>query len=109
MTTIAMNYAENGSEVAINHGKPRHARLRLVDGSIMCWSEMLRLFRDLLPLMPDVLLCVINGSQWIDNRNTSRYLEEFSAYLQEHIRPTETMVIETLDRRDASSGLDRNN
>ncbi|KAI1634956.1 hypothetical protein F4809DRAFT_615825 [Biscogniauxia mediterranea] len=103
------------------------SRLRLVDGSIMCWSEMLRLFRDLLSLMPDVLLCVIDGFQWIDDRSTSRYLEEFVeamrasmlkvlltttgryACLRKHIRPTETMVIETLDLRDDLWGLDRNN
>ncbi|KAI1502349.1 hypothetical protein F5X99DRAFT_379172 [Biscogniauxia marginata] len=103
------------------------SRLRLIDGSILCWSEILRLFRDLLPLMPDTLLCVIDGFQWIDDRSTSRYLEEFiqtmrgsklrllltttgrSPCLRKQLEPAETMVIETLDLRDATRGLDRNN
>ncbi|KAI0600022.1 hypothetical protein F4775DRAFT_547723 [Biscogniauxia sp. FL1348] len=120
MTELLLPKFEAGADLS-------PSRLRLVDGSIMCWSEMLRLFRDLLPLMPDVLLCVIDGFQWIDDRSTSRYLEEFidairgsklkvlvtttgrSACLRKHIRPTETIVIETLDLRDVSWGLDRNN
>ncbi|KAI5926622.1 hypothetical protein F4810DRAFT_707160 [Camillea tinctor] len=103
------------------------SRLKLIDGSIMCWSEMLHLFHDLLPLMPDVLLCVIDGFQWIDDRSTSNYLEEFieamrgtklrvlltttgrSACLRKQLQAAETMVFETLDSKDVSWGLNRNN
>ncbi|CAJ2501363.1 Uu.00g042160.m01.CDS01 [Anthostomella pinea] len=103
------------------------SRLRVLDGSILCWSQMLQLFCDLLPLMPDTLLCVIDGLQWLGDRSTDVYLEELlqamrgtklrvlftttgrSVCLRKQLQPNETLAIEAVDLREAAWGLDRNN
>ncbi|KAI0514732.1 hypothetical protein F5B22DRAFT_610538 [Xylaria bambusicola] len=51
-------------------------RLRVLDGCILSWSETVGLFRDLLPLMPDTLLCIIDGIHWLDDSSTTGCLEE---------------------------------
>ncbi|OTB06590.1 hypothetical protein M426DRAFT_72113 [Hypoxylon sp. CI-4A] len=102
-------------------------RLRLIDGSILGWSQMLHLFHDLLSLIPNVTLCVIDGFHWLDDRSTKKYLEEFiqvlrasnvrclftttgrSACLRGQMQTPEIVTIETVDLREASWGLDRNN
>ncbi|KAI0020195.1 hypothetical protein F4780DRAFT_743271 [Xylariomycetidae sp. FL0641] len=53
-----------------------NARLHRLDGSILSWSEMIRLFRDLLPLMPDKLLCIVDGLHRLDDRSTNSCLAE---------------------------------
>ncbi|KAI1383575.1 uncharacterized protein F4822DRAFT_81891 [Hypoxylon trugodes] len=103
------------------------SRLRSIDGSILCWSQMLNLFRDLLALMPGTILCVIDGFQWLGDRDTEPYLEELiqtirgsqlqclftttgrSACLRRELESTETMAIEMTDLRVDSWGLGRNN
>ncbi|KAK5625865.1 hypothetical protein RRF57_001581 [Xylaria bambusicola] len=52
------------------------ARFRVSDGCILSWSETVGLFRDLLPLMPDTLFCIIDGLHWLDDESTTRCLEE---------------------------------
>ncbi|KAI1659700.1 hypothetical protein F4813DRAFT_351692 [Daldinia decipiens] len=102
-------------------------RLQLIDGSILCWSQMLDLFQDLLSLMPNTMLCIIDSFQWLDDRTTTIYLEELvqairnsglkclftttgrSACLIEQLQANETVVIESADLRQGPWGLGRNN
>ncbi|KAI1372639.1 hypothetical protein F4677DRAFT_456379 [Hypoxylon crocopeplum] len=102
-------------------------RFRQIDGSIMCWSQMLNLFRDLVSLMPDTILCVIDGFQWLDDGSTVPYLEELiqtirgsrirclftttgrSASLRKQLQSPEIIAIEAVDTKGALWGLDRNN
>ncbi|KAI0858864.1 hypothetical protein F4860DRAFT_526744 [Xylaria cubensis] len=51
-------------------------RLRGLDGCILSWSESVRVFRDLIPLMPKKVYYIIDGLHWLDDRSTDRCLEE---------------------------------
>ncbi|KAI3321962.1 hypothetical protein HD806DRAFT_502412 [Xylariaceae sp. AK1471] len=53
------------------------ARFRQLDGTILNWLGVVHILRDILPLMPDTLLCVIDGFHWLDDQSTVVYLEEF--------------------------------
>ncbi|KAI1362156.1 hypothetical protein F5Y08DRAFT_355550 [Xylaria arbuscula] len=95
-----------------------------LDGCILSWSESVRLFRDLLPLMPDTLLCVIYGLHWLDERSVTGYLEELlkamrgskmrvlftttghSACLRQQLLADETYCVESQDLKGASRSLD---
>jgi hypothetical protein len=102
------------------------ARLRLLDGSKLSWAEMLRLFRDLMPLMPDPVLYIIDRLDWLDDRSTVVLLDEFletlrdsklrvlftttgrAASLKRKINRSDIVVIETLDVKNPSWTLERN-
>ncbi|KAJ3576728.1 hypothetical protein NPX13_g3610 [Xylaria arbuscula] len=99
-------------------------RFNDLDGCILSWSESVRLFRDLLPLMPDTLLCVIDGLHWLDERSVTGYLEELlkamrgskmrvlftttgrSACLRQQLLADETYCVESQDLKGASRSLD---
>ncbi|KAI1144886.1 hypothetical protein F4825DRAFT_475406 [Nemania diffusa] len=103
------------------------ARFRVLDGCILSWSEMMRIFRDLLPLMPNTLLCVIDGLHWLDDRSTAACLGELvqalrntnlrvlftttgrSACLRCQLQVHETHCVEAIDLKEPQLGLDRNN
>lgn len=51
----------------------RFARL---DGTINTWSEVVKLFRDLVPLCPARVFVVIDGLHWVDARDTEDYIEQ---------------------------------
>ncbi|KAI1744782.1 hypothetical protein F4680DRAFT_405956 [Xylaria scruposa] len=100
-------------------------RFRVLDGCILSWSESVRVFRDLLPLMPDTILCVIDGLHWLDDRSTDRCLEELiqamrctklrvlltttgrSACLRQQLNTSEMYCIETMNSKDSDWSLDR--
>ncbi|KAI0190855.1 hypothetical protein F4808DRAFT_453783 [Astrocystis sublimbata] len=87
-------------------------RFALLDGCILSWSELVHVFRDLLPLMPETLLCVVDGMHWLDDRSTDKCLAELiqalrgtkmrvlftttgrSACLMVHLDRTETHIVE---------------
>lgn len=103
------------------------SRLRLLDGTILSWTELLKLFHELLPLMPSKVLCVINGFHWLDDRSTLPYLNDFlealrgsslrvlfttngrSSCLREKLDASETVLVDSFDLRDSNWHLDRNN
>ncbi|KAI1338624.1 hypothetical protein F5Y15DRAFT_407601 [Xylariaceae sp. FL0016] len=100
-------------------------RFQFLDGTVLCWSEMIHLLHDLLRLMPETLLCVISGFHWLDDRSTAGILEELlqtmrgskmrvlfattgrSSCLRKHLRIEETLVIEKVDMRKTCWGLER--
>jgi hypothetical protein len=102
-------------------------RFRDLDGSIINWVGVVHVLGDILPLMPDTLLCVIDGFHWLDDRSTVGYLEEFvqamkgtkmrvlytttgrSSCLSRQLQAQERLKIETRDLRDASWNFDRKN
>ncbi|KAI0448306.1 hypothetical protein F5B21DRAFT_498008 [Xylaria acuta] len=102
-------------------------RFRVLDGCILSWSESVRVFRDLLPLMPDTIFCVIDGLHWLDDRSTDRCLEELvqamrgtklrvlftttgrSACLRQKLSTDETHRVETIDLKETNWSLDREN
>ncbi|KAI1750559.1 hypothetical protein F4782DRAFT_509432 [Xylaria castorea] len=102
-------------------------RFRVLDGCILSWSESVRVFRDILPLMPDTMLCVIDGLHWLDDRSTDRCLEELikamrgtklrvlftttgrSACLREQLYTDEIYHVETIDLKETHWSLDREN
>ncbi|KAI0551807.1 hypothetical protein F4679DRAFT_124737 [Xylaria curta] len=110
------------TEVDLSEG-----RFRDLDGCILSWSESVRVFRDLIPLMPDTILCVIDGVHWLDNRSTDGCLEELvqamrgtklrvlftttgrSACLRQQLYTSEMYCIETMDSKDSDWSLDREN
>ncbi|KAI1195289.1 hypothetical protein F5X97DRAFT_247515 [Nemania serpens] len=71
------------------------SRFRVLDGCILSWSELLSLFRDLLQLMPNTLLCVIDGLHWLDDASTTDYLEQ----MVEIMRGTNVRVLFTTTGR----------
>jgi hypothetical protein len=101
------------------------ARFHNLDGSILNWVGMVHVLRDLLPLMPDTLLCVIDGFHWLEDRDTVGYLEEFvqalrgtkmrvlftttgrSTCLSRQLQTHERLIIETRDLRGASWSFSR--
>ncbi|KAI0487790.1 hypothetical protein F4859DRAFT_525824 [Xylaria cf. heliscus] len=102
-------------------------RFHVLDGCILSWSESVRVFRDLLPLMPDKILCVIDGLHWIDSGTTDRCLEELiqalrgtklkvlftttgrSACLREQLYIDEIHQVETIDLKANYGSLEREN
>jgi hypothetical protein len=100
-------------------------RFRILDGSILSWSEMMQLLFEILPLMPDPVLFVIDGLHWLDDRSTDKYLSELlsmfrgssakvlltttgrSSCLREGIMRSEALILETLGSGDAVAELDR--
>ncbi|KAI0437870.1 hypothetical protein F4803DRAFT_536979 [Xylaria telfairii] len=108
------------AEVDLSEG-----RFRVLDGCILSWSESVRVLRDLIPLMPDTILCVIDGLHWLDDRSTDRCLEELiqamrgtklrilftttgrSACLREQLCIDEIYCVETIDLKEANWSLDR--
>ena len=99
-------------------------RFRDLDGCIFSWSELVGLFRDLLPLTPDTLLCIIDGLHWLDERSVTKCLEELiktmrgtkmrvlftttgrSACLRHQLSADDTYCVETQDLKGASWSLD---
>ncbi|KAI8627667.1 hypothetical protein F5Y19DRAFT_440740 [Xylariaceae sp. FL1651] len=103
------------------------ARFRLLDGSILNWRGMIQVARDVLQLMPDTLLCIIDGFHWLDDRGTTGYLEELvqamrgtklrvlftttgrSGCLLKQLQVHERLGVETGDLKGAAWDLTRNN
>ncbi len=99
-------------------------RFRVLDGCILSWSELVGLFRDLLPLMPDTLLCIIDGLHWLDDQSTTGCLEELvqtlrgtklrvlftttgqSTCLRQQLSADEIHRVETLDLKETNWSLD---
>ncbi|KAI2776154.1 hypothetical protein F4815DRAFT_485338 [Daldinia loculata] len=120
MTELLLPKFEANPDFSLN-------RLQIIDGSILCWSQMLSLLQDLLSLMPDTMLCIIDSFQWLDDRTTTIYLEELvqairktelkclftttgrSTCLIEQLQTAETVVIESIDMRQGPCALGRNN
>ncbi|KAI1124220.1 hypothetical protein F5Y10DRAFT_250067 [Nemania abortiva] len=102
-------------------------RFRILDGCILSWSELMCVYRDLLPLMPDTLLCVIDGLHWLDDRSTAGCLEELvqamrgtkmrvlftttgrSACLRQQLHTNETHRVEAINAKEANWSLGRDN
>lgn len=57
-------------------------RFSRLDGTLKTWNEAVDLFNDLLQFMLKILLCVIDGFQWLDDRSTDKYLKDFVKILR---------------------------
>lgn len=53
------------------------ARFAKLDGTAECWNETMVLLEDLREIVPGKVFCVIDGFQWLDDRNISEYLLQF--------------------------------
>ncbi|KAI1276256.1 hypothetical protein F5Y07DRAFT_366932 [Xylaria sp. FL0933] len=102
-------------------------RFRILDGCILSWSELVRVYRDLIPLMPDTLLCVIDGLHWLDDQSIARCLEELvqamrgtkmkvlftttgrSACLRQQLNTNEIHHVESIDMKEPNWSLGRDN
>ncbi|KAI0141733.1 hypothetical protein GGR57DRAFT_508995 [Xylariaceae sp. FL1272] len=111
-------------ETKVDLSEPRFS---LLDGCILSWPEIIRLFRDLLSLMPDTLLCVIDGLHWLDDRSTHCYLDELvsamqsskmrvlftttgrAACLRKQLTTRDTFVVEATDLRGNVWGASKGN
>lgn len=72
-------------------------RFALLDGSPDSLDDALKLLGELLDRAPSVLLCVIDGFQWLDDRSTRGHLENFLEALRGHGK-MEKMDPESPDR-----------
>jgi len=93
------------------------SRFRQLDGSLETWDDALSIFKDLTELIPEGVLCVIDGLHWMDDRSTDKYLMDLvqklrtgrmkvifvttgrSACLREQLSRVETVQIESLQPR----------
>ena len=101
------------------------SRFRRLDGTINSLAEALSVFRDLLELTSDSVLCVIDGFQRLDDGSTDGYLKEFlqalrkskmkilftttgrSACLRDGVSTSETVIVDMLRSNNADLGLER--
>ncbi|KAF9891837.1 hypothetical protein FE257_003322 [Aspergillus nanangensis] len=67
-------------ETQVDLSEPRFKRL---DGTLKSWADAMAIFRDLLPLGPNKVFCVIDGLHWLDDRDTEKYLHELAGVFQE--------------------------
>ncbi len=92
-------------------------RFRSLDGTVATWEKAMSIFGDLVPLVPDSVLCVVDGFQWLGDRSTDTYLGEFvralrreklkilftttgrSACLRHEIPNPETVAVEPMQLR----------
>ncbi|TLD11884.1 hypothetical protein PspLS_11307 [Pyricularia sp. CBS 133598] len=51
-------------------------RLARLDGTTGTWGEVVVLMGELLSLMPKTFFCVVDGLQWLDGRESDRYLAD---------------------------------
>ncbi|KAI0432788.1 hypothetical protein F5Y09DRAFT_339345 [Xylaria sp. FL1042] len=102
-------------------------RFCILDGCILSWSELMRVYCDLIPLMPDTLLCVVDGFHWLDDQSTAKCLEELvqamrgtkmrvlftttgrSACLREQLKTNEIHHVESIDMKETNWSLGRDN
>ncbi|ELQ34945.1 hypothetical protein OOU_Y34scaffold00737g4 [Pyricularia oryzae Y34] len=66
-------------ETAVDMSAGRLARL---DGTTGTWQEVVVLMGDLLGLMPATFFCVVDGLQWLDGRDSERYLADVVGVLR---------------------------
>ncbi|KAI6409276.1 hypothetical protein MCOR23_000963 [Pyricularia oryzae] len=66
-------------ETAVDVSAGRLARL---DGTTGTWEEVVVLMGDLLSLMPPTFFCVVDGLQWLDGRDSERYLADVVGLLR---------------------------
>ena len=99
-------------------------RFRLLDGTVESWGESMAMIKELIPLIPDQVFCVIDGLHWIDDRSTKRCLKELihalggikfktlfvttgrSPCLREEIPVSETLSISSVYPLCTIGGLD---
>ncbi|KAI1321382.1 hypothetical protein F5Y16DRAFT_413764 [Xylariaceae sp. FL0255] len=97
-------------------------RFQLLDGCSQSWPEMMRMFCDLLSLIPEPIFCVVEGLHWLDDRSTLGCLEEFvravkatkmrglftttgrSACLRKQVHSQDTLIIRPADLKGGAWG-----
>jgi len=52
------------------------ARFSLIDGTVASWPSAMAMFRELDHLLPDAVLCIVDGLHWLDDSNTEIYLKD---------------------------------
>lgn len=67
-------------ETDVDLSQQRFSRL---DGSSNSWPEALKLFAELVGLMPDKVFCVIDGMHWLDDRRNEGLLADLVRTLRE--------------------------
>ena len=103
----------------------QESRFLRLDGTMDTWKDAMSVFCDLLALMPNGILCVLDGLQWLDDMSTNERLEELiqvlrgsklkllltttgrSASLRQVIPLPETMMVDDAQLRVGVEGLDR--
>lgn len=91
-------------DAAVDLSETRFSRL---DGTAASWAEAVAVFRDLIRLSSDRVLCVIDGFHWLDDRSTDVYLGKFLGLLREgKLRVVLTTTGRSACLRDEVSGLE---
>lgn len=90
------------------------SRFRQLDGSLETWDDAMSIFKDLTELIPEGVLCAIDGLHWMGDRSTDKYLMDLvqklrtgrmkvifvttgrSACLREQLSRAETVRVESL-------------
>jgi hypothetical protein len=71
--------------------EPGPDQLRLLDGTLKSWNEVVSLLDRLLSFAPSILFCIIDGIEWLDDRSTDKHIKALANVLQNHVsksRPT---------------------
>ena len=58
------------------------ARFSLLDGRPESWGEAIAMVKDLTTLIPDKVLCIIDGLHWIDDRSTETKMRDLVQMLK---------------------------
>ncbi|KAF2104705.1 hypothetical protein NA57DRAFT_70913 [Rhizodiscina lignyota] len=100
-------------------------RFERLDGSLNTWPDAISIFGDLLSLAPEIVCCVVDGLDYLDDRSTDSYLKEFlqllrtdklkvlfttvgrSKGLREELSRSEIVQLGKMDLGRANMGLDR--
>lgn len=64
-------------------------RFKKLDGTTRTWDEAIAILRDLLEMSPSVLICVIDGIQWIDDLSTESAMKKLFSLLRHYVEPGE--------------------
>lgn len=99
-------------------------RFRQLDGSLDTWEDALSVLHSLLELIPEGVLCVVDGLQWLDDRSTDKYLTKLlrelragklkllltttgrSACLRQEISTSDTVEVEILQPKGLAEVID---
>jgi hypothetical protein len=100
------------------------SRFQRLDGTVETWEDALLVLRDLMTLIPKLILCVLDGVHLLDDRSTNRYLKKMfqvllggklkvlftttgrSAGLSEAVSISDTLEVQSLRPRGPTETLD---